>query len=169
MWYKGMYGKLNGHEMHKNLIKCFRKLNLLVSWWFLVFLWGLEALWPYYTKDQPCIKYGHRIIQRQRMQNIFKFTFTLKTVRHINLYTLRRAPDWHEAKWLRCRNGAPQDKTLNKIQCGSTAAGVCVCTWYEHSNKQSIESGSKTHFTRPHFVLRQMTLMTYWRRANQSA
>ena len=39
----------NGREMHRNLIKCFRKLNLFVWRWFLVFLWGLEAIWPYYT------------------------------------------------------------------------------------------------------------------------
>ena len=30
------------------LIKCFRKLNLLVCWRFPVFLWGLETIWPYY-------------------------------------------------------------------------------------------------------------------------
>ena len=43
----------------------------------------------------------------------------------------------------------PQVTRLNKIKCGSTAAGVRVCTWYERFNKQSIEPGlaCKTHFT----------------------
>ena len=54
MWYKRM--------LHKNLIKCFEKLNLLVWGWFLVFLWGLELIWPYYTGILTREKFSHQFI-----------------------------------------------------------------------------------------------------------
>ena len=57
------------------------------------------------------------------------------------------APESHEVEWLR---SDPSSK--RSIKCS-----VCVCTWYERSYKQSM---IEPNFTRPQFVLRQMTLTT---------
>ena len=45
----------------------------------------------------------------------------------------------------------PKPKPLNKIWCGSTATGVCVCQQYERHTKQMIKP-QNTHFTPWHFV-----------------
>ena len=48
MWYKGCMGNSwNGREMHKNVIKCSRKLNCLVV--FSCVPVGFRGDWPYYT------------------------------------------------------------------------------------------------------------------------
>ena len=105
---------------------------------------------------------SHRIIQRQRMQNIFQFTFMLNWQQQHRMYT-DYAPEWHElVMWLRSVvMERPKFKTLKRSNSPYINCSHFLARWHvggaptnQHTQKIKIKIIRKTN--RAHFKTRSL-------------